>query len=839
MGVVYRAHDPDLDRAVAIKVVHTGDASSGARLLREAQAMARLHHANVVPIFDVGLAEAAVFVAMPLLEGGTLKDWLHGGAKRFGEILDRFVAAGRGLAAAHAAGLVHRDFKPENVLLGTDGETQVSDFGLACVAGDEAAPSTSASTLALGALTETGDILGTPAYMAPEQLRGRPSDARADQFSFCVALWEGIYGERPFPEHPSGTDETICARLDAIAAGPAPPARPAWIAPVLTRGLQPDPDRRWPTMDALLDAIAAQRARRRRRRRLTVGLGAVGLTAAIAAFAWPAPAPRFYLARLTHRGDLKNAAISPDGKALAIVAGDSLVLQGSAPDAEDRVIIEHGISDEAIAWSPDNKHVLVTTVPVTSDRVDTELVNIDDGVRVKLSMTGVASFLSSTEVATTMTYRQHSVAIFPVGGHADVTTCNVPGDYVFLWNIIGLPDGTMVVETLKGETHALVILDRDCRVRATFSAEPISNAAASDTGTIVALVGGEGFGEILEISLDGAILSRRRVRGALGQVIGRRHGIDYVSTFTPKTHLDRVHGGGPPLRQFTFNGSASFSLAPDGETMAWIERNDHSRWRGLLRLSTVSNMSRPRALLDNALMAGWSPDGRSLAVLVDDDARGVPQAAQRRSTQDSSTSLIIIDRSGHVSRRLPLDHFEREAAPVWLNDHRIAVQTDDRTTYRWFDLNAGDRGEIVDSGYGSTYSLTRSPRDGMLAMWRNGPPGEINAHHLWLQATGEPAQPLHVADATKHFLVPSWSSSGELLVRALDTGVVSRVALDTGELTPIARLPPTPLGRMFDHHLMALADGDLLGAEIELGVNVEMVCPDDESAHAPAAPAGS
>jgi hypothetical protein len=216
-------------------------------------------------------------------------------------------------------------------------------------------------------------------------------------------------------------------------------------------------------------------------------------------------------------------------------------------------------------------------------------------------------------------------------------------------------------------------------------------------------------------------------------------------------------------------------------------------------------------------MAGWSPDGRALAVLVDDDAGSAVKL-----------ELVIIDRTGNVSRRMPLEHIEREAAPVWLDDHRIAVQTDDRTTYRWFDLRGADQGEIVDSAYGSTYWLARSPTNGTLAMWRNGPPaGDARPEHVWLREVGHQARPLHVDDATKHFLVPSWSRTGELLVRALETGVVSSVALDTGALTPIARLPPTPLSRVFDDHLMILADGDLLGAEIELGVNVAVVSPDD------------
>jgi WD40 repeat protein len=817
MGVVYRAHDPDLDRAVAIKVVQTGDASSGTRLLREAQAMARLRHPNVVPIFDVGPAEGAVFVTMPLLEGGTLRDWLHRGAPTFDEILDRFVAAGRGLAAAHAAGLVHRDFKPENVLLGTDGETQVSDFGIACLAGDETAPSVSASTLAPGTLTETGDVLGTPDYMAPEQLLGRPSDARADQFSFCIALWEGSYGERPFLMPTADTADPR-ARLSAIAAGPVPPPRrdrPAWIAQLLVRGLAEDPDRRWPTMQALLDAIAAYRTPRRWRWWRAAGLGAVGLAAALVAFARPEPTsvtPPVSVVPLTHRGDLKHAAISPDGSKLALVAGDSLVIRGIEPGAEDRVIVDHGIADVPIAWSPDGKHLLAGTVPESAPLTETVLVDLDRGTQFKLPVTGMAAFLSSTEVAIT-SYRERSIAIFPVAEHAAAAaaTCDVPGGYTFLWNLAGLPDGTMIVQTRKGETSGLVILRRDCQVQATFSAEPISSVALSDTGTIVALVAGEGSGEILEISLEGMIVSRRRVSGDLETILGRRRGTDYVSTLALKTHLGRVHGGAPPVRQFSVNGSASFSLAPDGETLAWIELG--SRARGPLRLSTLQGLSRRGPPLhDHALMAGWSPDGRSLAVLVD---------------EDEGVAIVVVDRSGAVSRRLPLQHLSREAAPVWLDDHRIAAQTDDRTTYRWFDLNTGAQGEIVDRTHGSTYWLARSPRDGMLAMWRNGGPGATDVH-LWVQAVGHAARPLHVEQAIKDHLLPSWSPSGELLVSALQTGVVSRVGLDTGALTPIALLPTTPVSRLFDNHLMTLAGGDLLAVEIELGITVLSVHPEDE-----------
>src|SRR5215472_6444224 len=178
MGVVYAAYDPELDRKVAVKVLRErlGDAAElGARLLREAQAMARLSHPNVVSVHDVGRFEDKVFVAMEFIDGRTLGDWVKEKPRSWREVLGVFRQAGKGLAAAHSAGLVHRDFKPGNVLVGKDDSVKVTDFGLAFTPNDRS----TASGIA---------IAGTPAYMAPEQLRGETPDPRADQYSFCVAL---------------------------------------------------------------------------------------------------------------------------------------------------------------------------------------------------------------------------------------------------------------------------------------------------------------------------------------------------------------------------------------------------------------------------------------------------------------------------------------------------------------------------------------------------------------------------------------------------------------------------------------------------------------------------
>ena len=193
MGVVYRAYDPDLDRAVALKLIKAVfvDDEARARFLREAQAMARLQHPNVVAVHDVGLDDDSLFIAMDFVEGSTLDAWLRAAPRTVQQRLDVLVAAGRGLAAAHAAGLVHRDFKPANVLVGTDGRPRILDFGLVHGRGhDDVAdaptetsqPST--SSLLTDELTRVGSFMGTPAYMSPEQYFDAGVGDRSDQFSF-------------------------------------------------------------------------------------------------------------------------------------------------------------------------------------------------------------------------------------------------------------------------------------------------------------------------------------------------------------------------------------------------------------------------------------------------------------------------------------------------------------------------------------------------------------------------------------------------------------------------------------------------------------------------------
>ncbi len=342
MGVVYTAYDPQLDRKVALKLLRIKvigrqrRREAHQRLVREAQALARLNHPNVVSVHDIGEVGDRIFLAMEYVEGQDLKQWLAQREWSWQDIVDTFVQAGNGLAAAHDAGLLHRDFKPANVLLGRDGRARVLDFGLArpvrdpeqqdrrpdgspLSAPDEELPTKTAhgaerhrqtspwddstastegppaahspeppravpgigssSNISVGALdaqlTRTGSFLGTLAYMSPEQIDGRV-DPRSDQFSFCVALYEALWRQSPFIDRGGVLKRAMQSN---IRQPPRSGDVPSWLEQAVMRGLRVDPDERYPSMHALLAAL--QPRPKAKLRGVVAGLMLVGLTFAL------------------------------------------------------------------------------------------------------------------------------------------------------------------------------------------------------------------------------------------------------------------------------------------------------------------------------------------------------------------------------------------------------------------------------------------------------------------------------------------------------------------------------------------------------------------------------
>ena len=254
MGVVHRAHDPELGRQVALKCVRPDepDGSSGQeRLRREARAMAQLSDPNVVRVHELVAHDGHLYIAMELVDGVSLATWLAEKPRSWREVLEAFLQAGRGLAAAHEAGLVHRDFKPENVLRSARGRVCVTDFGLACPSGRAASVHGETARThdreSGEQLATSREIAGTPAYMAPELTYGAPADARSDQFSFCVALYEALFGEDPLRSR-------VSMPPDPRQAGGVPP----WVRRALARGLRMAPEERHESMTALLEELGRE-----------------------------------------------------------------------------------------------------------------------------------------------------------------------------------------------------------------------------------------------------------------------------------------------------------------------------------------------------------------------------------------------------------------------------------------------------------------------------------------------------------------------------------------------------------------------------------------------------
>jgi predicted Ser/Thr protein kinase len=258
MGVVYAGFDPELRRPVAVKLLTASEDETQTRLRREARAMARVSHPNVASVYDFGEHDGRLFIAMEFVDGKTLDVWMAQTRPGLWQLLDVFAQAARGLAAAHAEGLVHRDFKPSNAIVAADGRVRVLDFGLART---EALPDDEvkalATTLGGSEIVTHGGIAGTPAYMAPEQLRGKAATAKTDQFAFCISVFEALFGVRPF-EGPTFAD-LVANVITGTRREVDDTALPEWLHRLLDRGLSPKAEDRFATMDALIAELDAGR----------------------------------------------------------------------------------------------------------------------------------------------------------------------------------------------------------------------------------------------------------------------------------------------------------------------------------------------------------------------------------------------------------------------------------------------------------------------------------------------------------------------------------------------------------------------------------------------------
>ncbi len=372
--MVWAAYDEELERKVALKLIHParqGDPQLRARILREAQALARVSAPNVVHVYQVGEVAGQVYIAMEFINGTTLSKWQAEPTRSWQHILGTYLAAGQGLLSAHEAGLVHRDFKPDNVLIDHEGRPRVADFGLARLDGGQGPsapagqPPSTEPGMAMAetvqpALTQAGVVVGTPLYMSPEQHNGDPIDARSDQFSFCVALYEALYRTLPFAGDTlaSLAFNTVAGRIKPRPAGSHVPMA---VHEAILRGLSPSPAARFPSMAELLaalsfDPLSDRTAGPRSRRRVMISmtllagfcLGGMELLSGLGVPAWKSSlglallfCATFVFLLLRFSGELRNDFHRATIVYGLVFAGHQLGLRGLA--------LPLGLSDAQLA----------------------------------------------------------------------------------------------------------------------------------------------------------------------------------------------------------------------------------------------------------------------------------------------------------------------------------------------------------------------------------------------------------------------------------------------------------------------------------------------------------
>ncbi len=813
MGVVHRASDPELKRPLAIKLVRDpGGAIGQERVLREAQAMARLRHPNVVPVFDVGTVHGLVYLVMPLLDGGTLGAWMREEPRPWPVVLERFLGAARGLATAHAAGLVHRDFKPDNVLLGAVGEVQVADFGLARVDSDHVAP---AAGVGGGgpAITEVGAIMGTPAYMAPEQLDGGLVDAAADQFGFCVALHEGVYGQRPFDvsSHEASDLTSLRAAIRSARLRRPPPDRmvPRWLRAAILRGLRDDPGERWPSMAAL---IAELERRRQRPRRVLLGVGLVAVAALVVGLRMSARAPqavvvptpmaaseptRWIEEPLTFRGDVIHASLSPDGRSVAATAGRDLVsvtIEGGAV----RTLVRYPavLDDTDLAWSTDGSQLAVNSLSIA------ELVDVATGTTTPITPSrGFPRFIGPRTMVSAFPAAK-KLAFEGINASHEAWECPVPGEYQWITKVDVA--GTSVFATVvhqDGRT-GLVVTNRDCFV-------PHVHVAANDASAYAPLPDGRVFAlrsaaqqpEVVEYDASGvAVGAPRRLRfGEVDLVGARPDGSLVLRRAAASWRLFSV-GNGEPADVARGAASPLIAMSPDGRRLALVERVP-GKDSALYVVPVDDPEERGSSVISAAVAVAWSPGGQRLAAAV---------------VRESGVQVVEIDVVTGVIQDLGVSDASFVGQVAWLDDRRLAYLRADHRTYRWIDRVDRTSGDLVDDRAGYTFYLAASS-DGTLALFWNR-----DQRGLWMVPSTGKARLLRKFDLGAAGAW-AWSADGRTLWLA-DGNRIERFdprsgkfalvrTLDLEPTASVAALFPVGSDRVVVHTVNTVSDLALLVPE--------------------------
>jgi hypothetical protein len=681
MGAVYRVRDPDLDRDLAVKVVlpRRMSVAAQARLLDEARALAKLRHPNVLPIYDVLDLDHQLALVMPFIPGGTLRDWLGARRRTWPEIVQKLCAAGRGLAAAHDAGVVHCDFKPSNVLLGETGEALVADFGIS-IASDEPSSAAPAEHRDGGAHeTRSSAVRGTPGYMAPEQILGEPLDARSDQFAFAVTAWEALTGALPFaPDEGRARPDAVLALIERGPPRSAGRAPRRLLAP-LRRALARDPHDRWPSMSALLAELSRSESRRRSVWKIA---GAVAASGLIALGLWaasdspspgarPATSGRASIERVSTRGTVLAAAVSRDGRRLVAAEPDGVLVWDVDRGVADRFIATGPTQAQALflapAISPDGRHAIVLHKSGDDDvpiRVD-----LDTGAHVRLPPVGIRfAYLDDERVAA---FRGGGTAA-PVFDVYDARTlsvllrrCPLPAEAGRLLDVV--VSGPYLYALARGSVRSVVQMSLDCsnaRVHPVPDLAPgIGMRAPHPAGGIVLLTATAGARALRWLRPDGALTHLADV--APPEPIQYVVGVDARGRIlmiggANRWRLLELQAAGALDVKASGQSEVAFAYDRAGARMARLDLSANGKTVRVLPYDGLRTEPPPLAGIQASLSWAlrWSPDGEWLASAQPDgvtllhvatgERRHIPTSRANELAFLSADRLVTMASSGAI-----------------------------------------------------------------------------------------------------------------------------------------------------------------------------------------------